>query len=423
MDVSKTVKFAYIDYTPATASPMRKALLSTHKGQVEDLMKPFHVSMQVDCVEELDESVILDKIGISSGTKSHVKADLTWEEKKERSTVKKPQAKKIPAMVPNSIRDERAVEIEGEDELRSGIEKVRDDADDTNWVLANYKDDHETIQFVGTGSNGISELVSHMDDSTVYFAFFRTEEVFDKSTTVKFSFVRLLSDKVPPLKRAKQSTHFGFVTSVFEPFHVEFVIDDVSELSEEIVSNRVRAVMGKTDNLVSKDDARLRKSSSNTEKKVNHVPVGGTDDEIKFADGTAVLDAINDVRSDSSSTSWMSAKYSAKYTLSLNGSGEGGVDALLATFEDTTTVNFGLLRVTDQIDKSTTVKFVYIKFQPESVKPMKKAEISTKKGLIDDIFTPFHVDFFISSKDEISQALVDDKVSSASGSKSHVVQD
>jgi len=35
-----------VDWTPETIRPMRKALLSSHKAQVEAVLKPFHVSLQ-----------------------------------------------------------------------------------------------------------------------------------------------------------------------------------------------------------------------------------------------------------------------------------------------------------------------------------------------------------------------------------------
>lgn len=50
---ANTVKFAYIDWTPQSIRPMRKALLSTHKSQVEAVLKPFHVSLQASNRNEL----------------------------------------------------------------------------------------------------------------------------------------------------------------------------------------------------------------------------------------------------------------------------------------------------------------------------------------------------------------------------------
>jgi len=114
----------------------------------------------------------------------------------------------------------------------------------------------------------------------------------------------------------------------------------------------------------------------------------------------------------------MVASYIGKHTLSVIGTGSGGVEEMVEKFEESN-VNFGLLRIIEVIDKSQTVKFIYVKWQPESVPPMKKAEISVKKGAIDDLFRPFHVDFLISNKSEISAQLVNDRLASVSGAKSH----
>lgn len=119
--------------------------------------------------------------------------------------------------------------------------------------------------------------------------------------------------------------------------------------------------------------------------------------------------------------------------------------------------SFGFMRVTDKIDNSVTVsacvdrlsffsfcfdnglptllsqiKFVYLRYQPKDLPPMKKAEISTRIGLINkvsglapqrkcasafphffllgQVFTPFHVDFFIESAQEINDDAVATKV-------------
>eukprot|EP00808_Paulinella_micropora_P018024 g47159.t1 len=72
VEISTTVKFAFVDWTPNSLPPMRKALLSTHKGQIGDVMKPAHVTFQWSVAREIDEQSILDKIGFASGTKDHV---------------------------------------------------------------------------------------------------------------------------------------------------------------------------------------------------------------------------------------------------------------------------------------------------------------------------------------------------------------
>ncbi len=70
--------------------------------------------------------------------------------------------------------------------------------------------------------------------------------------------------------------------------------------------------------------------------------------------------------------------------------------------------------------KSKTTKFIYIKSIPDSVKPMKKAEITTRAGAIEKVFGQFHVQFDISKTTDITEQAVMDKVGNASGSKSNV---
>jgi hypothetical protein len=67
-----------------------------------------------------------------------------------------------------------------------------------------------------------------------------------------------------------------------------------------------------------------------------------------------------------------------------------------------------------------TVKFAYIVYIPSDYSPLKKARVGTMSGTIQDLLRPMHVDLFISTKDEITEADVLARVGAASGSKSAV---
>ncbi len=49
-----------------------------------------------------------------------------------------------------------------------------------------------------------------------------------------------------------------------------------------------------------------------------------------------------------------------------------------------------------------------------------KAAINVRKGDIDALFSPFHVDFFVSSSTDLTEKIIVDKVGAASGSKINV---
>ena len=100
-----------------------------------------------------------------------------------------------------------------------------------------------------------------------------------------------------------------------------------------------------------------------------------------------------EVRSDAKETDWMLTTYPKKNVVAFVGSGSGGSAELLAQCSDPNEAYFGLVRVTDQIDRSTTVKFVFVKIQPDTMQPMKKASLTLIKGALDELFTQFHVQF------------------------------
>ena len=69
VEMATTQKFSFIDWTPDTLKPMRRALVSTHKEQVISLLGPFQATVQ--CSDEQDlagaANEISKKLGMASG--------------------------------------------------------------------------------------------------------------------------------------------------------------------------------------------------------------------------------------------------------------------------------------------------------------------------------------------------------------------
>jgi len=78
------------------------------------------------------------------------------------------------------------------------------------------------------------------------------------------------------------------------------------------------------------------------------------------------------------------------------------------------------VRVTDKIDNSVTVKFVFIVWCGEKVPFVRKAQITTHKGSVTSLFGQHHNDINASNLDEISEELIMSKVTDASGTSQHV---
>jgi len=83
--------------------------------------------------------------------------------------------------------------------------------------------------------------------------------------------------------------------------------------------------------------------------------------DLVFADEAGAKDAIADVRNNDTPTDWVLFTYSdkAKNTLDLTGKGTGALSALKGHL-DVAKMSYGLVRVTDKIDNSVTIKFVFI---------------------------------------------------------------
>lgn len=135
--------------------------------------------------------------------------------------------------------------------------------------------------------------------------------------------------------------------------------------------------------------------------------------------------ALAAVRSDAVSTDWAAITFAGKsgaasQKLKYLGSGEGGTTELKTVLEDDAII-FALVRVTDKIDNSVTVKFVWVNWLGNNVPRMMKARLSTQLGGIQDVIGQHHISLSCSSQNEISQVIVMEKVMGTSGSGSKVI--
>jgi hypothetical protein len=109
----------------------------------------------------------------------------------------------------------------------------------------------------------------------------------------------------------------------------------------------------------------------------------------------------------------------SKNVLDFIGSGNGGVEELKQHLTDSK-VFYGMVRVTDKIDNSVTVKFVLIVWCGEKVPFVRKAQITTHRGSVTSLFGQYHNDVNVSQFDELSEDIIMSRVRDASGTSQHV---
>jgi len=143
--------------------------------------------------------------------------------------------------------------------------------------------------------------------------------------------------------------------------------------------------------------------------------------DLVFSEEEKANQAFKEVRSNDNETNWLLFAYSdtSKNTLDFIGKGSRGVDELKTHLTDSKTA-YGLVRVTDKIDNSVTVKFVLIVWVGEKVPFVKKAQVTTHKGSVTKLFGQYHNDVHANTLDEVTQDIVMSKVRNASGTAQHV---
>jgi len=143
--------------------------------------------------------------------------------------------------------------------------------------------------------------------------------------------------------------------------------------------------------------------------------------DLAFSDEERAKQSFQELRSNDHPSNWILFTYSdtAKNTLDFIGSGTGGVEELKGRLEETK-ASYGLVRVTDKIDNSVTIKFVFIVWCGEKVPFVRKAQITTHKGSVSKLFGQYHNDIHASNLDEITESIIMGKVSDASGTAHHV---
>jgi len=313
------------------------------------------------------------------------------------------------------------------------------------------------LEVAAEGAGGWAEASAQLKPDDGGYVLLRKDHKVEMAKTVKFAFIEWFPNGLKAMRRIQLSGLKKPAEDLCKPFHVGLSASDLSDVNQAMIDARIGFVSGTASHV--KDGgaaapaaaaaaapaadspkeaaaaadgpapAVAAEAPKPVEKKAPKPSSGGVTAKpmvssgstgIKFADGTAVTDALKEIRDDKKETNWVVANYADKDTLAFAGSGNDGFNGMIGKISDDG-ISFGLLRVTEMIDgKSKTTKFVFVKSIPPTIKPMKKAEITTRAGAIEKVFGQSHVVFDISQKTEITEGIVMDKVGAASGSKSNV---
>lgn len=299
------------------------------------------------------------------------------------------------------------------------LSDVRNDATPTDWALFGYVSGTKNhVVLEGTGSGGLGELHSHLKDDAVQYAYLRMTDNYEGTTTVKFIIILWVGEKVKINTKALCATHKGEVREMLGQSHIELYASTLDDCSVSLIMEKVSDASGSANRVLTDDRTRATATQTSAQSNIQRGTVGK--DDLVFPQEDEIRRAIVSVRSDAQPENWVLVSYQGQTnSIRLVGSGSGGVDELTSHLTDDN-IYYGLLRVTEEVDEHQTVKFVFIYWLGPRVATFRKAKVTTHKGAITSFFGQYHNDIETSDRSELSLQEIMNKVSNASGTRSHV---
>ena len=401
IDKTVAVKFAFITFLGDLVSPMKKGEITTIKGTITEVFEPFHVELlNATSPTEVSDAAILDLLNSMFGNATVT--DISDPKNTMRlpggRTVKVVQ--KQAAVQRTGVGEKQAIAIP--EELAGAVLDVRTNDSPTNWCLCGYDFTQPgmALVMIGSGTGGIAELASKLSSDSAYYGFARTTDNVDEKVqgAVKFVFITFLGENVSPMKKGKLTTLKGTVTESFEPFHVELLnATSPEEVTETAVHELIAIQFGNVRAVASDGHMRIGQKTikvSQHKSEVQGAATGFGSARQSTAISDAVKAAISSVRQDADPTMWCVVGYdgdSRAPTLQVVGSGAGPLEVMHAMLTPQL-LGYALVRVSQQVDRSTTVKFALVSWVGEEVPPARKAKLSTLRGSATEVLSPFHVE-------------------------------
>jgi len=290
--------------------------------------------------------------------------------------------------------------------VQAAIKAVHDSAggNDGSFVVLGFSDS-KSLSVVSSGNEGgLAKISESLSEDQTRFILLRVDMKVELAKTSKFVFIHWLPEKMKPMAKAALSVQKPEVVKLAKPFNVEIVAGNNKELTEEIITDALNNVSGIKSHATehaatqraSSQSVNAPKSAepraisprpSNAESKfAGFKPavevVVTLDNDAEFKEALSALRALK-----SPEAGWIAAKYAKKDTLHFLGSDPASLSALPEKFGADEIV-FALVRTTVNDGKATTSKFSFINWVGKDVKPMTKAELTTRAGQIVKIFGP-----------------------------------
>jgi hypothetical protein len=261
-------------------------------------------------------------------------------------------------------------EFTNEEQAKEAINDVRNDATETNFVCFGY-DESDKIALLKKGSNGLAGAQELANDDVVVYIVLTVPMAVEGTILVKYIFITWIGPNVKPFVRARSSQHklpfYKFVNTLLQ-LGGELQALQKEELTEELIKKKLLGTRVLSEEGVASDNLRSKGT--------------GASEKFQFEDEAAFISLLEKLRDPKNPLSWIKLGYKeGSEDLSIESSGNNSVDEFAGSLgdEEVHYVLFGM-KVKDEVNYATHVKFVCITWVGPDVKPLHRARSSQHRN-------------------------------------------
>jgi len=285
--------------------------------------------------------------------------------------------------------------------VQAALKTVHDTsaANDGAFVVLGFNESKALYVVASANEGGLEKVLEHLAEDQARFIVLRRDLKVELAKTSKFVFIQWVGEKMKPLAKAALSVQKPEVAKLAKPYNLEIIASNLKEVNEEIVADQLNNVSGIKSHATEQAATRSHAASAAPAKEARAISPRPSNAESKFAGFKPAVETVVTVDNDaefkealaalralkSPEAGWIAAKYVKKDTLHFVGSETSSLAGLADKFGADEIV-FVLVRTTVNDSKATTAKFTFINWVGKDVKPMTKAELTTRAGLIVKLF-------------------------------------
>jgi len=131
-------------------------------------------------------------------------------------------------------------------DIIAAYDAVRSDKDETTWLIISYASAvGDKLSLAATGTGGLSELATKLDNSQAQYAYVRVEYANDtESKRVKFVLIIWIGEGTKVMRKARVSIESGEVKRVLGHHSIQVDARDKGDLDEKDIVVRLRKAGG-----------------------------------------------------------------------------------------------------------------------------------------------------------------------------------